>query len=248
MHSLTYAGVLWWQDHESCRLDQEDCELLNAGNSLLSALVKLDADVVEWATLLVVSMNETLAHAELSNEVLALLDKVTKDLVQLVGKKKGLPKAILQEAGGKIIHYHGEADNSIPTLSSVIYWEQVRLVLYPNATFEDSIKSLSDFYRLYIVPGAAHCSPSAENGPFPQSVLGSVIDWVENGVVPTQLNATILQGDLEGTRQDICSFPYRPQWSSNSTESHSCVMPDQDALGTWFPVLDSTPINPYGDI
>lgn len=154
----------------------------------------------------------------------------------------------VQEAGGKIIHYHGEADNSIPTLSSVIYWEQVRRVLYPNATFEESIKSLSDFYRLYIVPGAAHCSPSAENGPFPQSVLGSVIDWVENGVVPTQLNATILQGDLEGTRQDICSFPYRPQWSSNSTESHSCVMPDQDALGTWFPVLDSTPINPYGDI
>ncbi|KAF7186833.1 Tannase [Pseudocercospora fuligena] len=152
----------------------------------------------------------------------------------------------LQEAGGKVVHYHGEADNSIPTLSSVIYWEQVRRVMFPNATFEESVQQLSDFYRLYIVPGAAHCSPSAENGPFPQTVLGSVIEWVENGVVPTQLNATVLQGAEEGKEEKICSFPYRPMWQNNSTD-HTCVMPDQDALDTWFPVLDSTPINPYGD-
>ncbi|KAF2726114.1 poly(A) polymerase Pap [Polychaeton citri CBS 116435] len=48
---------------------------------------------------------ETGKDQERRNEVLGILDKVTKDLVQLVGKKKGLPKAILQEAGGKIETY-----------------------------------------------------------------------------------------------------------------------------------------------
>lgn len=151
-----------------------------------------------------------------------------------------------QEAGGKLIHYHGEADNSIPTLSSVIYQEQVRRVMYPNASYEDSLKMLHEFYRLYIVPGAAHCSPSAENGSFPQSVLGSVIEWVENEVVPVQLNTTILQGPLEGKSEKICTFPYRPMWIGNATE-HDCVMPKEDALRYWFPVLDSILLDSYGD-
>jgi tannase len=150
------------------------------------------------------------------------------------------------EAGGKVIHYHGEADNSIPTLSSVIYQEQVRRVMYPDASYEDSLEKLHEFYRLYIVPGAAHCSPSAENGSFPQTVLGSVIEWVENEVVPVRLNATVLQGPNEGRADKICTFPYRPMWSRDATE-HECVMPEKDALEFWFPVLDSLPLNSYGN-
>lgn len=150
------------------------------------------------------------------------------------------------DAGGKVIHYHGEADNSIPTLSSVIYQEQVRRVMYPNASYEDSLKELHDFYRLYIIPGAAHCSPSAENGSFPQTVLGSVIEWVENGVVPEQLNATVLQGPNEGRKEKVCTFPYRPMWNDDGSE-HDCIMPEEDALESWFPVLDSIPLNSYGN-
>jgi tannase len=154
-----------------------------------------------------------------------------------------------KSSGGKIIHYHGEADNSIPTLSSVIYQEQVRRVMYPNTSYEPSLDQLHDFYRLYIVPGAAHCSPSAENGSFPQSVLGSVIEWVEGGVVPVRLNATVLQGPEMGREEGICTFPYRPMWSGsgNATEQEmECVMPEQAVLEAWFPVLDSLPVESYG--
>lgn len=150
------------------------------------------------------------------------------------------------DAGGKVIHYHGEADNSIPTLSSVIYQEQVRRVMYPNASYEESLKELHEFYRLYIIPGAAHCSPSAENGSFPQTVLGSVIEWVENGVVPEQLNVTVLQGPNEGRKEKVCTFPYRPMWNDGSSE-HDCIMPEEDVLDSWFPVLDSIPLNSYGN-
>ena len=112
----------------------------------------------------------------------------------------------LKEAGAKVIHYYGEADNSIPTLSSVIYHQQVRLVMYGNLSHEESLKQLTKFYRLYVLPGVAHCSPSAENGLFPQTVLGSVIEWVEDNVVPVQLDATVLQGPNEGTEEKICAL------------------------------------------
>jgi tannase len=77
-------------------------------------------------------------------------------------------------------------------------------------------------------------------------VLGSVIQWVEEGVVPVQLNATVLQGPNEGNADKICTFPYRPMWSGNATE-HECVMPGKEALESWFPVLDSLAVESYGD-
>lgn len=199
--------------------------------------------------------------AELLNEVNSTnfsLDDITVDtlrgwIIEGMQKYAGTLNTVwtdlqeFQEAGGKVIHYHGEADNSIPTLSSVIYQEQVRRVMYPNTSYADSMKQLNEFYRLYIVPGAAHCSPSAENGPFPQTVLGSVIEWVEKGVVPVQLNATVLQGPNEGKTEKLCTFPHRPMWEGNNATEHTCVMPDQKALDAWFPVLDSIPLNSYGN-
>jgi tannase len=117
--------------------------------------------------------------------------------------------------------------------------------MYPNSSYEASLKDLHDFYRLYIIPGAAHCSPSAENGSFPQSVLGSVIAWVEEGIVPVRLEAKVLQGPNEGKADKICTFPFRPMWSGEATELE-CVMPDEEVLGSWFPVLDSLPVESYG--
>ncbi|KAI5369135.1 putative tannase/feruloyl esterase, alpha/Beta hydrolase [Septoria linicola] len=153
----------------------------------------------------------------------------------------------LESAGGKVIHYHGEADNSIPTLSSVIYWEQVRRTLYPTLAFAESVEKMNEFYRLYLVPGAGHCHQSTEGGSWPLTALGSVIEWVENDVVPTRLNSTVVAGDEEGEVRRLCSFPYRPMWQGNGTAEFECVMAEQEALDTWFPVLDSIPINAYGD-
>ena len=152
-----------------------------------------------------------------------------------------------QTSGGKVIHYHGEADASVPTISSTIYHDQVRKVMYPHLNYTEGIAELGDFYKLFLIPGAGHCAPAADNGPFPQSMIGSIIDWVENGVAPTKyLNATILQGDYEGTRQDNCAIPTSPQFSSNSTGTPECVWPEEDALGEWYPVLNSIPLNVYG--
>ncbi|RDW56529.1 carboxylic ester hydrolase-31 [Coleophoma cylindrospora] len=139
----------------------------------------------------------------------------------------------IYNAGGKILHFHGESDPSVPTASSVHYYESVRKIMYPNLSFNESTTALKDWYRLYLVPGAAHCAINSAqaNGPFPQTNLQVMINWVENATVPVTLNATHMAGDEEGTNAQICAWPLRPLWSNNGT-TQNCVF-DQASYDTW---------------
>ncbi|PWY85942.1 tannase and feruloyl esterase [Aspergillus heteromorphus CBS 117.55] len=148
-------------------------------------------------------------------------------------------------AGGKIIHYHGDADYSIPTASSVRFWESVRTTMYPGQDYNTSSDALKDWYRLYTVPGAGHCAPNdaMPNGPWPQTNLGVMIDWVEKGVVPTTLNATVLQGENQGQNQQLCAWPLRPLWVDGG-ETQECVY-DQRSIDSWHYDLDAVPVVVY---
>ncbi|TPR01049.1 Integral peroxisomal membrane peroxin family protein [Aspergillus niger] len=145
-----------------------------------------------------------------------------------------------QAAGGKVIHYHGESDNSIPPASSVRYFESVRDTMFPNKTYNASVEALNEFYRLYLVPGASHCNTNSlqPNGPYPQNSLGDLMNWVEKGIEPVTLNGTVLSGDYEGEEQKICSWPLRPLWKNNGTVM-DCVY-DQKSIDTWLYDLDAT--------
>lgn len=153
-----------------------------------------------------------------------------------------------QEAGGKIIHYHGESDNSVPTASSVRYYESVRSVMYPNISYNDSVTELNNFYRLYLVDGAAHCTPDTTqcNGAFPQTNLPVMIDWVENGIEPVTLNATVINtcATNYGSNAQICSWPLRPTWINNGTQK-ICEFPSQESLDTWSYDLNAFPMYVY---
>ncbi|KUJ06809.1 feruloyl esterase-like protein B precursor [Mollisia scopiformis] len=147
-------------------------------------------------------------------------------------------------SGGKIIHFHGESDFSIPTASSVRYHESVRQIMYGNLTFNESTEALGDWYRLYLVPGAQHCAPNTyePNGPFPQTNLGVMIDWVEQGITPVTLNATHLAGENAGANAQICAWPLRPLWAADG--SMDCVY-DQASIDSWLYELDSFNVPVY---
>ncbi|KAL9105323.1 MAG: hypothetical protein Q9227_009490 [Pyrenula ochraceoflavens] len=143
------------------------------------------------------------------------------------------------EAGGKVLHYHGESDYSIPAASSVRYYESVRTKMYSNVTYNESTSALNDWYRLFLIPGAAHCAPNVAqpNGPFPRTNLAVLIDWVEKDIEPVTLNATVLLGQHFGESQQICRWPLRPLWTGNGT-SMDCVY-DQDSIDSWTYDLDA---------
>ncbi|KAH8642573.1 Tannase [Alternaria alternata] len=141
-------------------------------------------------------------------------------------------------AGGKVIHIHGEQDPSIPAASSVHYYESVRNVMFPNMTFKASTEAMDDFYRLYLVPGGAHCgvNTAQPGGGWPATTLQTIIEWVENGIAPTTLNNT------GATTPELCKWPLRPLWSNNGT-TFDCVF-EEASYRSWIYDFDaySTPL------
>ena len=80
--------------------------------------------------------------------------------------------------GGKLIHYHGWNDPGIPPGYSLEYRE--RLIAKTG--------DVSDFYRLYVVPGMLHCGGG--DAPTQVNWQGALEAWVENTVPPGELAAT----------------------------------------------------------
>lgn len=136
-----------------------------------------------------------------------------------------------RSSGGKLLHYHGESDPSIPSASSVHYWQSVRSVMYGNLTHEEALAELEDWYQLYLIPGAAHCGTnSLQPGPYPENNMNIMIDWVENGVRPTGLNSTVSSGNYANETQMLCRWPTRPIWKSDN--KFDCVE-DARSIESW---------------
>ena len=110
--------------------------------------------------------------------------------------------ARFRAAGGKLIQYHGWNDPAIPARASIAYFEKVRRTLGGD---------VSDFYRLYLVPGMLHCG----GGPGPGDVawLDVMRAWVEQGSAPQGITARSggrRGGSAQGASQQLCPYPKWP--------------------------------------
>ena len=92
--------------------------------------------------------------------------------------------------GGKILHWHGVADQLIFVNGSSNYYERVR-ALVPN---------VDDFYRYYEVPGVNHCAGGV--GHFPTTAFDALVEWVEKGKAPKHL-----EGEVGESKKPICPYP-----------------------------------------
>ncbi|KAJ3348576.1 hypothetical protein HDU83_001258 [Entophlyctis luteolus] len=182
-------------------------------------------------------------------DTMANIDNVTYDTVQYwmeMGMNRYMDSlqttypdlSDFKTAGSKIIHVHGEQDNSIPTASSVRYYDSVRQILFSNMTFNASVAAMDDFYRLYLIPGGAHCSTNTEqpNGGWPQTTLQTMIEWVENGVAPDTLNST-------SNINTVCRWPLRPLWTDDGA-TFNCVY-DQAGIDSFIYDLNAYKIPVY---
>lgn len=148
--------------------------------------------------------------------------------------------------GGKLIHYHGLADFTIPWQSSRFLYEST----YRNVTSKGT--NVDDFYRLFYVPGMLHCSgavgdapwffgggDAASLGPDVYGVPGfrdsehdavlALMKWVEEDVAPQWLVATKYVNDTVdlGVRRQrkICPYPGKAKFTggdADSAESWTC--------------------------
>lgn len=114
-------------------------------------------------------------------------------------------------AGGKLLTWHGEADQAIFPAGTTNYWRRVDAAT-PGAT--------NDFYRLFMAPGVGHCG--GNTGPAPIDPLAAVQAWVEQGRAPDVLPAA----SATATR-DLCAYPlvsrYRGGGDPNEASSYRCA-------------------------
>lgn len=141
-------------------------------------------------------------------------------------------------AGGKVIHIHGESDDSIPAGSSVHYYDSVRSVMFSDMSYNESVSAVDDFYRLFLVPGGAHCGSNSNQpgGGWPQTTLQTVIDWVEDEVAPETLSGS-------DKIETICRWPLRPLWSGDGA-SFDCVY-EQESIDSWTNNFDAYAVPLY---
>ena len=123
-----------------------------------------------------------------------------------------------RKGGGKLIMTYGWADQILQPLMGVNYYE---------AIVAKNGKRTSDFARLFMVPGMAHCGGGA--GPDRNDAVTAVIDWVEKGKAPDQLIAAkVANGETVRTRP-LCPYPqvarYSGRGSIDDAASFSCVAP-----------------------
>ncbi|KAM0547218.1 hypothetical protein ACHAPJ_010480 [Fusarium lateritium] len=142
--------------------------------------------------------------------------------------------------GGKIISYHGQADQTITPKLIAEYYTKVQSNL--NATLEH----MHSFYRQFFVPGMYHCSggpgavdfgqayPMDENRlNSKENVLLALAKWVEDDKEPeTLVGAKYASGSTSKQAvayRKYCPYPYESKWdgSGNTTKADSwrCVFP-----------------------
>ncbi|THY31333.1 tannase and feruloyl esterase [Aureobasidium pullulans] len=97
-----------------------------------------------------------------------------------------------RDAGGKMISWHGLADDRIPPNGTSHYYDRVLA----------ETSNVSDFYRYFEAPGVGHCAGGAGAVP---NALADLVKWVEEGIVPDTLKATGQNGD--STVRELCQYP-----------------------------------------
>ena len=123
--------------------------------------------------------------------------------------------------GGKLISYHGWADALITGHYAVQYYEDVLAAM-------GGLEPTTDFYRLFMAPGVAHC----RGGPGPDrfDAVAAIERWVERGEAPDRIIASkVVNGEVRRSRP-LCVYPqvarYDGSGSIDDAANFSCVNPD----------------------
>ena len=123
-----------------------------------------------------------------------------------------------KKRGGKLLMTYGWADSILQPMMGVNYFEQAVAKNGPDTT---------DFFRLFMVPGMAHCSGGI--GPDRHDAVTAVINWVEKGKAPETMRASRVVDNKVVRTRPLCPYPqvarYSGQGSTDDAANFRCVAP-----------------------
>lgn len=121
-----------------------------------------------------------------------------------------------QRNGGKLLLWHGLADQLIFPQGTVDYYQRVQHRM-------GGADTTASFARLFLAPGAAHCTSAA--GPAPTDPLQSLVAWVEKRDAPASLHATLVDpatGNLTQSRL-LCAYPLVARYNGTGNTADSAA-------------------------
>jgi feruloyl esterase len=146
------------------------------------------------------------SDAEKTRKASAAMDALSPDLTAFFAR------------GGKLLQYHGWADPQISPGSSVTYFESVMRAAGSNAS------KVQDNYRLFMVPGMAHCGGGDGTSSF--DMLTVLEQWVEQKNPPAQVLASRVRNGAVDRTRPLCPYPqvavYKGSGSTDEAANFSC--------------------------
>ncbi len=116
--------------------------------------------------------------------------------------------AAFAKRGGKLLIYHGWADQQVAPGSSVEFYQSV-VQLSPDPA------RATDWIRLFMVPGMGHCVGG--EGPDTFDTISALEQWVEHGNTPTKIIAAHqTAGKVDRTRP-LCPYPQTARYNGSGS-------------------------------
>jgi feruloyl esterase len=121
------------------------------------------------------------------------------------------------DRGGKVIQYHGWNDPQISPLNSTQYYDSVVKAM-------GGAGRLSSNYRLFMVPGMAHCGGGTGTATF--DMLTALEQWVEGKKAPESIPASKVQNGATVRTRPLCAYPqvatYKGSGSTDDAANFVC--------------------------
>jgi hypothetical protein len=113
-----------------------------------------------------------------------------------------------RDRGGKVIMWHGWADQLIMPEGTIDYYQRVVKALGgPEAALRTA--------RLFMAPGVGHCGGG--EGSAPRDLIGAIVKWVERGEAPDTIPAARSLPDGTTRTRPLCPYPERAVWKGTGS-------------------------------
>jgi feruloyl esterase len=125
--------------------------------------------------------------------------------------------AAFARQGGKLILYHGWADQQVAPGASVEFYKSA-------VSSSPQPAGAQSWIRLFMVPGMGHCAGG--EGPNEFDAIAALERWVEEGKPPTQIVASHRAGGRVDRTRPLCPYPqvarYDGHGSSDEAANFTC--------------------------
>jgi len=115
-----------------------------------------------------------------------------------------------KDHGGKLILWHGLADQLIPPQGTINYYDSVLRTM-------GGLAKVSSFARLFLSPNSPHCETGA-TGPYPVNPLAAVVRWREKGIAPATLAGAGTNPAGQTLRRNLCPYPERMAYNGSGNK------------------------------